>query len=332
VNYKISFLLLASCLSIAVSCNSSSSSKNASGTSNDRGAVVDGSKTIGLSLLTTTNPFFNVIAENVKSEAAKHGYQVDVQSGEFDVARQRNQVKDFIVKGMSAIILCPCDSRAIGTAIQEANEAGIPVFTADIACLAPEAKVVSHIATDNLGGGRQAALGMIQALGEGGGKVAILDFKQAESCLLRVQGFKEVIEEHNRSNPSGQIDIVAELPGDGKRDIGFKATEDILQSHSDLAGVFAINDPSALGARAALEKAGRADQVKIIGFDGQPDGKQAIKRGEIYADPIQFPDRIGQMTVQTIIKYFDGEEVAPTQLIETALYLQEDAAQDPELD
>ena len=166
MNYKISFLLLASCLSIAVSCNSSSSSKNASGTSNDRGAVVDGSKTIGLSLLTTTNPFFNVIAENVKSEAAKHGYQVDVQSGEFDVARQRNQVKDFIVKGMSAIILCPCDSRAIGTAIQEANEAGIPVFTADIACLAPEAKVVSHIATDNLGGGRQAALGMIQAFGE----------------------------------------------------------------------------------------------------------------------------------------------------------------------
>ncbi len=289
-----------------------------------------GSKTIGLSLLTTTNPFFNVIADNMKAEAAKHGYEVDVQSGEFDVARQRNQVKDFIVKGVAAIVLCPCDSRAIGTAIQEANEAGIPVFTADIACLAPEAKVVSHIATDNLGGGKQAAAGMIEALGEAGGKVAILDYKQAESCLLRVQGFKQVIEEHNAAGDS-QISIVAELPGDGKRDVGFKATEDILQAHPDLAGIFAINDPSALGARAALEKAGKAEQVKIIGFDGQPDGKQAIKRGEIYADPVQFPDRIGQLTVQSIIRYFDGDDVPPEQLIDTALYRQADAENDPDL-
>ena len=74
------------------------------------------------------------------------------------------------------------------------------------------------------------------------------------------------------------------------KDQGYKAAEDALQAHSDLAGIFAINDPSALGARAALEKAGKADQVKIIGFDGQPEGKQAIKEGKIYADPVQFPN------------------------------------------
>ena len=172
---------------------------------------------------------------------------------------------------------------------------------------------------------------MIEALGEAGGKVAILDYKQAESCLLRVQGFKEVIDKHNQEKVNGKIEIVAELPGDGKRDMGFKATEDILQAHADLVGVFAINDPSALGARAALEKAERADQVKIIGFDGQLDGKQAIRRGEIYADPIQFPDRIGKMTVQTIARYFNGEEVPPVQLIDTALYRKADSESDPEL-
>ena len=343
--------LVVALMTIGSGCNKSSSTmsgNNASGqppTNTNKDKVKDTvkdtgtgtsrptgtAKIIGVSLLTTTNPFFNVIADNVKSEAALHGYEVDVQSGEFDVARQRNQVKDFIVKGVAAIILCPCDSRAIGTSIQEANEAGIPVFTADIACLAPDAKVVSHIATDNLGGGRQAGIAMIEALGEAGGKVAILDFKQAESCLLRVQGFKEVIDKHNQENASGKVEVVAELPGDGKRDMGFKATEDVLQAHSDLVGIFAINDPSALGARAALEKAGRADQVKIIGFDGQLDGKQAIKRGEIYADPIQFPDRIGKMTVHAIIKHFDGEDVAPSQLIETALYRKADGESDPEL-
>lgn len=287
-----------------------------------------GKGTIGLSLLTLTNPFFKEIADNMTDEAAKEGYAVTVVSGEFDVARQQNQVKDFIVKKVVAIVLSPCDSKSIGPAIQEANAAGIPVFTCDIKCLAPGAKVVSHIATDNYEGGKLAGKGMIEALGEAGGKVVILDFKQAESCLLRVQGFKETIAQHNQNRPSGRINIVAELPGDGKKDKGYQTAEDALQAHPDLNGIFAINDPSALGARAALEKAGKADQVKIIAFDGQPEGKQAIKAGKIYADPVQFPDRIGRQTVQAIVKHFNGETIPPEILIPTSLYRQADGQKD----
>ena len=95
--------------------------------------------------------------------------------------------------------------------------------------------------------------------------------------------------------------MVAQLDGGGVRDEGYKVTEDTLQAHPDLAGIFAINDPSALGARAALEKAGKQDQVKIVAFDGQPEGKQAIKEGKIFADPVQFPDKIGRKTVALIM-------------------------------
>lgn len=287
--------------------------------------------TVGVSVLTTTNPFFNVIGDHLQAELAKAGYDTVVVSGEFDVARQQQQVRDFIAGKYAAIVLCPCDSKAIGPVIEEANAAGIPVFTADIACLAPGAKVVSHIATDNFGGGKQAALAMIEALGEAGGKVVILDFKAAESCILRVKGFQEVIAEHNQNRTSGKIEMVAELPGDGQKDRGDKAAQDALQAYPDLAGIFAINDPSALGARAALEKAGKADQVKMIGFDGQPDGKQAIKEGKIYADPIQHPDQIGTKTAQSILRYFAGEPVDPEQLIPTGLYRRADALNDPEL-
>src|SRR5262249_59349374 len=239
--------------------------------------------------------------------------------------------KDFIVQKVAAIVLCPCDSKSIGPAIQEANATGIPVFTADIACLAPGAKVVSHIATDNYSGGKQAAQAMIEALGEAGGKIVILDFKQAESCLQRVKGFKEVIAAHNQRRVSGKITIAAELPGDGQKDKGYRAAEDAVQAHPDIAGIFAINDPSALGARAALEKAGKADQVKIIAFDGQPEGKQAIKEGKIYADPVQFPDRIGRTTIETLVKHFEGEAVPKEILIPTALYRKADADKDPSL-
>lgn len=285
---------------------------------------------IGVSLLTLTNPFFKTIGDNIRDEAAKYGYTVVVVSGDNDVARQQNQVKDFLVRGAAAVVLCPCDSKAIGPAIREANAARVPVFTADIACLAPDARVECHIATDNYSGGKQAGQAMIEALGPAGGKIVVLDFKQVESCILRTKGFKEVISEHNRT-AAGQIVIAAELPGDGDKDRGFKAAEDALQAHPDLKAIFAINDPSALGARAALEKAGRADAVKLIGFDGQEDGKKAIRDGKIYADPIQFPDRIGRETVRAIVAYYEGLPPPQELLIPTQLYRKADGLADPAL-
>ena len=80
--------------------------------------------TIGLSVLTMNNPFFKEIADSLAAEAAKHGYEVTAVSGDFDVAKQQNQVKDFIVRKVSAIVLCPCDSKSIAPAIREANVAG----------------------------------------------------------------------------------------------------------------------------------------------------------------------------------------------------------------
>jgi ribose transport system substrate-binding protein len=287
---------------------------------------------IGVSVLTLENPFFVTIGETIKQEAAQYGYDTLVVSGNKDVARQSDQVKDFISKGVVAIVLTPCDSMAIGPVIKEANQAGIPVFTADIACQAEEAEIVFHVATDNEGGGREAANAMIEALGEEGGKVAILDFNAVESCQLRVKGFKEVIDEHNRQTSGGKIEIVAELPGGGLREQGYQAAQDAIQSHPDLVGVFAINDPSALGAYAALDAAGKAGQVVIIGFDGQLVGKEAIRDGKIYADPIQFPYRMAVETVNAIMKHLRGEPFEQrTLLIPTELYRQADALKDPEL-
>lgn len=293
-------------------------------------AGIESKGTIGVSLLTLDNPFFKVIGDNITREGKKHGYEVIVVSGDKDVAKQSNQIKDFIVKKVSAIVLSPCDSKSIVPVIQEANAAGIPVFTVDIPCNEPGVKIVTQITTDNYGGGKEGGRAMIEALGEAGGKIAVLHFKQAESCQLRVKGFTEVIEAHNASGKA-KIDIVTELESGGAKDLGYKAADDALQAHSDLRGIFAINDPAALGARAALEKAGKERQVVIIGFDGQPEGKQAIKDDKIYADPIQFPDKMGIQIVDAIIRHSKGETLPPQILIPTSLYRRADAMMDPNL-
>ncbi len=317
------FILLACAAGLLAGCNKSPESTTGGSNAKSRGLI-------GVSLLTLDNPFFKVIGDNITSEGAKHGYETIVVSGDKDPAKQGNQIKDFIVRKVSAIVLSPCDSKASVAVIKEANAAGIPVFTVDIPCNEPGVKIVTQVATDNYGGGREAGSAMIEALGEAGGKIAVLHLKQAESCLLRVKGFTEVINAHNASGKA-KIDIVTELESGGAKDMGYKAAEDALQAHQDLRGIFAINDPAALGARAALEKAGKADQIVIVGFDGQPEGKQAIRDGRIYADPIQFPVKMGVQIVDAIVRHSKGETLPPQMLIPTSLYRKADAEKDPEL-
>ncbi len=286
---------------------------------------------VGVTLQNLTNPFFMVIAENLEQELRQHGYTIDLQSGEEDVAKQRDQFKDFIVKNVVAIVVNPRDSAAIGPAIVDANKAGIPVFTVDIRCLDPEAKVVAHVGSDNYGGGKLAGDAMVEALGETGGKVALLDYDVVESCIERERGFKEVIEAHNTSERGGKIEIVVELPCGGTPEQGFSAAQDAVQKFPDLTGLFAINDPAAIGACRAIESAGKSEQIVVVGFDGQPEGKQAIKDGRIYADPIQHPDEMGQRTATAILRYLDGQPVESEYDIPTTLYRKSDADKDPSL-
>ena len=294
-------------------------------------AEPDAKPTIGFSTITLTNPFFMVIADAMEEAAKPHGYELIVVSGERDVKKQADQIDDFIVRGVSAIVLNPCDSKSIGPAIKRANEAGIPVFTNDLKHEGSEGEVICHVATDNYQGGKLAGQALVDHLGEAGGKVAILHYPPAESCQLRVKGFTEIVDQYNGKTDSAKIEIVATLDGGGMRDEGFAAAKDIIEANPDLAAIFAINDPSALGAYAALEASGKADQVTIIAFDGQLSGKQGILEGKILCDPVQFPDLIGRKTIEMMIKYFDGEEVPSEILIPSKLYYKKDAEQDPEL-
>ncbi len=269
--------------------------------------------TIGVSLLTRTHPFYQDLEAGLKLAAEENGYELLVTAGEFDVAKQRDQIADFIVRKVNAIIISPCDSKSIGTSVQAANDAGIPVFTADIACLAEGVDVVTHVASDNMAGGRLAAKAVIEAI-NGHGKVAIIDHPEVESVIQRVAGFEEELAKNSN------VQIVAKLTGKGVKDVAFRTAEDLLQAHPDLNVIFGINDDSALGALAAVEKAGKVDRIKIIGFDAVPEAREAINAGKLYGDVIQNPKNIGKITIGAIKDYMSGNEVQSQILIPCEFY------------
>lgn len=255
---------------------------------------------IGVSLLTQTHAFYKDLEDGLREEAKARNMDVVVVACEMDPAKQASQIEDFVAQHVSALLLAPCDSSAVGQNLQSAERANIPVFTADIA--ARSGKVVSHVASDNVLGGRLAARTLAGLLNDKG-RIVIIDHPTVASVQDRVRGFEEELKSH----PG--MTIVARPSADGQRAKAMSAMEDMLQAHPDVNGVFGINDDSALGALSVIEPAGRKD-IAIVGYDATPEAQAAIKRGSaLKADVIQYPKKIGRTAIEMIARHLAGEKV-----------------------
>jgi len=255
---------------------------------------------VGVTLLTKQHPFYQELEAAMRETAEKEGIELLIQSAEFNLADQTAQVENFLTSGVDALIICPVDSAGITGAVKKANEAKVPVFTADIAAQGGE--VVCHVASDNVQGGRLAGEYMAKLL-NGKGKIVIVDHPVVTSVQDRTRGFMEAISKY----PG--IQVVDRPPGDGVRDKAMAVTETMLQKYPDLAGIFAINDSTALGALKAVESMGRTNVV-IVGYDGDPEARREILRGSpLKADAVQFPRQIGSTVVEMVAKHLRGEQV-----------------------
>ena len=294
-------LLLTSLLALSVLILSCGDNKN---------SAPANTKTIGVSLLTRGHIFYRDLEEGLKTEADKYGYKLIITSADWDLGKQISQIEDFISRKVDAIIVSPVDSKGIGSGIAEANRAGIPVFTADIA--AEEGKVVSHIASDNVQGGRLAGEYLAKLL-NGKGNVAIINQPAITSVLDRVAGFREAILKYP------EIKIVADVNGQGVRDRSLQATADILQANPHLNGIFGINDDSALGALDAVHQFNRKGIV-IVGYDATPPAADAIlKNSPLKADVVQYPKKIGIKTIDVINDHFNNKIIPKNVPVEVGI-------------
>ncbi|WP_225993675.1 substrate-binding domain-containing protein [Actinomadura rudentiformis] len=187
-----------------------------------------------------------------------------------------------------------------------ANKAGIPVIAADRNV--NNATVAQLVASDNVAGGRDAAKTLAEAMG-GKGEVAWIQGQAGTSASReRGQGFAEGM----KAFPN--IKIVARQPADFDRTKGLDVMTNLLQSHPGITGVFAENDEMALGAVKALgTKSG--GQVKVVGFDGTPDGIKAVQAGTMTASVAQQPRLLGQIAVQSAIRAAKGDKIESTNTV-----------------
>lgn len=254
---------------------------------------------IALVISTLNNPFFVTLKDGAVKKANDLGYNLIVLDSQNNPAKELANVEDIIVKGAKIILINPTDSDAVGNAVLAANTAGIPVITLDRA--AGKGEVVSHIASDNVAGGKMAGDFIVEKLGSSAKVIQLQGIVGTSASRERGEGFTKSME-------MNKFTILTAQPADFDRAKGMNVMQNLLTAYPSTQAVFAENDEMALGAIRAIQTAGRND-ILVVGFDGTEDGIKSVERGKMAATVAQQPEKIGAIGIEVADKVIKGEQV-----------------------
>ena len=270
-----------------------------------------GSGSVGLAISTLNNPFFVKLSEGAQAAADEAGVKlITVDAGD-DAAKQTSDVEDLISKNVSVLIVNPVDSDAIAPAVKDAVAKGLKVISVDRVVNGVD--VDCQIASDNVAGAEMATEYLAELVGEGAKVAELQGVPGASATIDRGEGFHNVADE--------KLDVVLSQTANFNRAEGMTVMENILQSASDVKGVFAHNDEMALGALEAVS----GKDIQIVGFDATDDAVAAVKDGKTAATVAQQPDKMGETAVNTAISLINGEDVEKSIPVEVTLVTKENA-------
>ncbi|MDP0355875.1 ribose ABC transporter substrate-binding protein RbsB [Glaesserella parasuis] len=255
-------------------------------------------ETIALAISTLDNPFFVTLKEGAEKKAKELGYNLVVLDSQNDPAKELSNVEDVTVRGATVLLINPTDSEAVGTAVAVANKKNIPVITLDRG--ANKGNVVSHIASDNVAGGKMAGDFIAEKVGKNAKVIQLEGIAGTSAARERGEGFKQAVE-------ANQFELLASQPADFDRTKGLNVMENLLASHGSAKAVFAQNDEMALGALRAIKASGK--NILVVGFDGTDDAVKAVNGGQLAATIAQQPEKIGELGVEVADKVLKGEKV-----------------------
>ncbi len=252
---------------------------------------------VGLMVQDLGNPFFNSMKNGVEAAAKDMGATFSAQDGRQDLAAQNDQVDAFIQQGVDVLLINAVDSEGVGPAVQRARDAGITVVAVDVGAKNAQATVT----TDNVQAGRLACESLIEQIG-GKGEILIVDGTPTTSIQDRVAGCKEALAK------APEVKVVGQQNGDNGREKALTLTTDMLTASPNIAGIFGVNDPSALGANLAAQQAGKTNLV-ITGVDGSPEATAEMGKGSsmFKGTAAQDPNLLGSTALEMAVKLRKGE-------------------------
>ncbi len=260
---------------------------------------------IGYSVYDMQQPYWQQYAKGVEDAAKAANAQFVLSDQKSSQETEVSGSLDLINQGISALVVSPVQPPALPAVVDAAHKAKIPVIIGDVGA---EGDYDAFVLSDNYGGGKQAALYMVDKLKDKSGtKEVLLIALHPGSAVgeVRAAGFRDEMKNHS------DFKIVAELNGNDTVQGGYQVTKDTLAANPNLAGIYATNDPEAEGAAQALKTAGKngVKDVLLVGFNGDAPALELIKNGDMAATIRQDPYGQGKAAVEAALAMLNGQPV-----------------------
>lgn len=254
----------------------------------------------GATYMTRNNPYFDVLHEALEEVVEGNGDILISRDPCQDQEKQNSQILEMIEEGIEVLFLNPVDWEKVKPALEACRKAGVVVIDIDTVVKDRE-YVVSIVETDNYLAGVLCAEEMMKQVDSA--RIVIIGNPIQTSIINRVQGFLDTIEGNDR------YEVVYTGVGAGEFEVSAEVMADFLKKNIDFNVVLGGNDPTALGALAALQQYRKEEGVLIYGIDGSPDFKAMLELGYVSGTSAQSPKTIGEVAAKTAYDYLDGLEV-----------------------
>jgi ribose transport system substrate-binding protein len=219
-----------------------------------------------------------------------------------DLAEQNALLADLIEhRRVDGIVVTPVNAQAQATLVEQANQAGIPIF--NFSNLLGGGEIVTFVGSDDVAVGRQMVEWLAQTTGGRAQALLVDGIPGTPTAVQRRQGIEEAL--------AGQpgIQVLASQPGYYDRTRAAAVAADLLAAHPSADTLLALNDEMALGALDTLAATGRAEALRVVGVNGTPDGLRAIENGALAAtvDYALYP--MVRRSVELAVRFLNGERL-----------------------
>ena len=260
----------------------------------------DGQKKMAVVISTLNNPWFVVLGESAAERARELGYAAHVFDSQNSSAKEAEHFDNIIAMGYDAILFNPTDADGSVLNVKRAKAAGIPTFCMDREINSRDA-AASQLLSDNFTGCVKLGEYFVKQMNQKGRYVEILGLVGDNNTWNRSKGFHSVVDEFP------ELVMVAQQSADFDRNKAMDVMETIMQANPDIDAVFCGNDAMALGAYQAILAAGKANRIKVFGFDGSDDAIRAIADGKLAATVMQFPVLMARTSAELADQYINGQ-------------------------
>ena len=251
----------------------------------------------------TGNPFYTTVGCGATEAAKKLGVDLDIQGpAQYQPALQMRVLDAVIAAKPDGILFAATDPVALSPTLLQAKGLGIKIILID-GDLKDMGIALANIQSDNVAGGTQAAEALAEAVGDKGTVMALENSPSATASRQRLQGFEAEIKKH-----PGITYLGVQYSANQTAKAASIVTSTVA-AHPELSGIFTITTNNTEGAATGVREAGGIGRIKIVGFDTSDPIVQAIRKGVVTADVVQYPYKVGELGLQMMVDALDGKPI-----------------------